>query len=116
MTREELDLWQRYTSSPVRFIVSAAMRPLIQQETTTPSSIDLHGMTLDKAYRAVIGFLEHHASVGSRSVLVISGKRGRISRELPEWCKQVAGVSACRPVMDSQGEHGSYRVTFCRKR
>lgn len=114
LTREEMDLWKRYTSSPPRFIFGSLMH-LPSRQDRRSSSIDLHGMTLNQAHRAVMDFLEHHACVGSRSVLIITGKRGRISRELPHWCVQVSAVSSCRPVMDSMGEHGSYRVTFRRK-
>lgn len=78
--------------------------------------LDLHGMTLQRAYQETIGFLTAHRDLGTRKVLVICGKGDKISREIVHWCLSVTGVSSCTAVADSTGEVGSYRVTFFKKK
>ncbi len=51
--------------------------------------LDLHGMTQDEAYRALLGFLRTARAAGKRCVLVITG-RGRIGggvlkTAVPRW-------------------------------
>ena len=39
--------------------------------------LDLHGMTAERAHRALIGFIQSNYASGARCVLVITGKGGR---------------------------------------
>jgi DNA-nicking Smr family endonuclease len=56
--------------------------------------LDLHGMTLSRAHRALLSFLQRASSDGLTFVLVITGKgraagpeseRGVLRRQVPEW-------------------------------
>jgi DNA-nicking Smr family endonuclease len=56
--------------------------------------LDLHGMTLTRAHRALLSFLQRASSDGLTFVLVITGKgraaapefeRGVLRRQVPEW-------------------------------
>jgi DNA-nicking Smr family endonuclease len=56
--------------------------------------LDLHGMTLTRAHRALLSFLQRASSEGLTFVLVITGKgraagaefeRGVLRRQVPEW-------------------------------
>jgi DNA-nicking Smr family endonuclease len=56
--------------------------------------LDLHGMTLSRAHRALLSFLQRSSSDGLTFVLVITGKgraagpgsaRGVLRRQVPEW-------------------------------
>jgi DNA-nicking Smr family endonuclease len=55
--------------------------------------LDLHGMTQDEAYGALIGFVSRARSAGHRHVLVITGKglskqgQGVLRRMVPRWLK-----------------------------
>ena len=56
--------------------------------------LDLHGHTLDRAHRALAGFIDCAALDGRRCVLVITGKGnigrtgGTIRSEFPRWLNQ----------------------------
>jgi DNA-nicking Smr family endonuclease len=93
------------------------------------AKLDLHGMTLAAAERAVTRFLaEAHAS-GHRVVLIVTGKGlrldggrmmgGRIRAEFPGWLERadnsglVAGVKAAHP---RHGGSGAFYVLLRRKR
>lgn len=64
---------------------------------TPDSRIDLHGMTLAQAHRALIGFVLSGRAAGHRLVLVITGKgrpreagplppeRGLLREQVPDW-------------------------------
>jgi len=54
--------------------------------------IDLHGMTHDGAYRALIGFLRKAQSDDKRVVLVVTGKGGVLREALPLWLGQARHV------------------------
>ncbi|QIE56302.1 DNA mismatch repair protein MutS [Pikeienuella piscinae] len=54
--------------------------------------LDLHGMTAQRAHRALIGFVEQSSAAGRRCLLVITGKGGLndaapgvLHRETPFW-------------------------------
>jgi DNA-nicking Smr family endonuclease len=49
------------------------------------SRIDLHGLTQDGAYRALVGFLSRAQAGGEKLVLVITGKGGVLRKALPLW-------------------------------
>lgn len=54
------------------------------------ASIDLHGMTQDRARAAVEGFLADSQAQGCRVVLIVTGKgrageEGVLKRRLPDW-------------------------------
>ena len=63
------------------------------------AKLDLHGMTQDGAYRALVRFLMAAQSEDKRLVLVITGKGGVLRDALPLWLGQrdleplVSGVS-----------------------
>lgn len=59
--------------------------------------LDLHGMTQERAHRALLNFLQHAQADGASFVLVITGKgrisaegieRGVLRRQVPHWLGQ----------------------------
>ena len=88
--------------------------------------IDLHGMTQDKAHRALEGFLTASQAAGKRCVLVITGKGLRPTGEtgvlrnlVPRWMNapairgRVLGFSTAQP---RDGGTGALYVLLKRKR
>ena len=50
--------------------------------------IDLHGLTQEAAYRALLNFLSQAQAQGAKLVLVITGKGGVLRSQLPLWLGQ----------------------------
>lgn len=75
--------------------------------------IDLHGMTQDKAYRALGPFLARSQEMGKRVVLVVTGKGGSAKKDDLEapWTEPRTGVlRALVPQWLAEGQNGA-RVT-----
>ncbi len=85
--------------------------------------IDLHGLTLDLAHRALIGFLGQARDRGQRVVLVITGKGGpevgALKRLVPMWLATpplAAVIAAAAPAQPQHGGGGALYVYLRRKR
>ncbi|PRY93137.1 DNA-nicking Smr family endonuclease [Hasllibacter halocynthiae] len=77
--------------------------------------IDLHGMTLDAAHPALLGFVARAHGEGRRLVLVITGKgragaaaggRGALRRQVPFWLAQGPLAALVQQVMPAHRRHG----------
>ncbi|MFT3810289.1 MAG: Smr/MutS family protein [Micropepsaceae bacterium] len=85
--------------------------------------IDLHGLTLDLAHKALAGFLMQARGRGHRMVLVITGKGagkgGALKRLVPLWLSappfnaMIAGLAAAQP---QHGGEGALYLYLRRKR
>ena len=81
--------------------------------------IDLHGMTHDRAYRSLVGFLQQAQRGDKRVVLVVTGKGGVLRAALPLWLGQrdlealVSGVSEAHI---KHGGSGAFYVALRRMR
>lgn len=65
---------------------------LAKGKTTPDARLDLHGMTMDRAHKALIQFIASEQASGARCVLVITGKGGARRRDEFEWRTGQAGV------------------------
>lgn len=95
-----------------------APRPARIRTTPAPNRLDLHGLTLDTAYRTLVRFLEQAQAHSMKSVLVITGKgiadnEMSLKRKVPRWLSErpftdyVAGV---RTAPISRGGEGALEV------
>ncbi len=85
--------------------------------------IDLHGLTLDMAHKALAGFLMQARGRGHRVVLVITGKGagkgGALKRLTPLWlsappfAQMIAGLASAQP---RHGGEGALYLYLRRKR
>jgi DNA-nicking Smr family endonuclease len=103
-------------------------RALAKGKRAPQASLDLHGMTLGAAERAVSRFLAEAAGQNLRLVLIVTGKGtrleggrmfgGRIRAEFPVWLERsdnravVAGVRAAHP---RHGGSGAFYVLLRRR-
>jgi DNA-nicking Smr family endonuclease len=85
--------------------------------------IDLHGMTLDLAHRALVGFLVQARDRGQRMVLVITGKGppegGALKRLVPMWLATpplAATIAAAAQAQAHHGGSGALYIYLRRKR
>lgn len=81
--------------------------------------IDLHGMTLDRAHPALIGFIHSAQSRGLRLVLVITGKgqredpydaaprrRGVLKSQVPQWLRMPPLSASVLQISEAHLRHG----------
>lgn len=91
------------------------------------ATLDLHGMTRDRAFTALMQFLESHYRAGSRCLLVITGKGGKpptkeagvLKGLVPRWLaepeprRMLLAIDSARP---KHGGSGAYYLLLKRKR
>ncbi|MBS0546820.1 MAG: Smr/MutS family protein [Proteobacteria bacterium] len=103
-------------------------RALARGKRAPEASLDLHGMTLVAAERAVARFLATSSAEGHRVVLIVTGKGmrleggrvfgGRIRAEFPNWLERednralIAGVRGAHP---RHGGSGAFYVLLRRR-
>ncbi len=108
-----------YLDQPADAIGGHRAADLRRGRTEPEAKIDLHGMTHDRAYRAMIGFLTKAQSDEKRVVLVVTGKGGVLREALPLWLGQadlkplVSGVAEAHV---KHGGSGAFYVSLRRKR
>jgi len=91
-------------------------RALSRGRRAPEAKLDLHGMTLAAAERAVARFLEEAAALDLRVVLIVTGKGlrqdggrvagGRIRAEFPSWLQSDANRARVRGVKAAHARHG----------
>lgn len=87
------------------------------------ATLDLHGLTQDRAYDVLVRFLEGAMERGNRIVLVVTGKGkgdapGVLRAALPQWITKTElsrVVMRIAPALPQHGGNGAYYV-FLRKR
>lgn len=88
-----------YNEQPAAAIGGHADAHLRRGRLEPEARLDLHGLTHDGAYRALLRFLFGAQAAGHKLILVITGKGGVLRERLPLWLGQaelqplVAGVS-----------------------
>ena len=106
-TEDELRLWQTYWEE-----TAATGIPMAPQ---TPPPIpgrrlDLHGLTMQEAYGRTMELLEQHHQLGTKDMVIITGKSGQIRDEFIGWLGNCKHVARWEPLQDRRGGIGSYRV------
>lgn len=91
-------------------------RALSRGRRSPEATLDLHGMTLAAAERAVRRFLEEAVALDMRLVLIVTGKglrqesghivEGRIRAEFPGWLSRVDNRAKVRGVKHAHLRHG----------
>jgi DNA-nicking Smr family endonuclease len=103
-------------------------RALARGRRLPEATLDLHGMTLAAAERAVSRFLEEAVALDLRVVLIVTGKGlreegdrmmgGRIRSEFPVWLSHAgnrARVRGLRPAHPRHGGSGAFYVLLRRR-
>jgi DNA-nicking Smr family endonuclease len=108
-----------YNEQPAPAIGGHADAHLRRGRLEPQSRIDLHGMTQERAYRALVAFLVHARAEGQKLVLVITGKGGVLRSQLPLWLGQnelrvlVAGLNEAHV---RHGGSGAFYVLLKRQK
>ena len=110
LTPKDKDLWHRYVTK-----LLGSKDSIIPKYTFSESNsrkLDLHGHTVNDEWLRFKEFIDQQHKSGAKSVVVITGKSGQISREFREWCKMMPVVRNYEPLGTNNGPAGSYRVNF----
>lgn len=108
-----------YNERPAPSIGGHADAHLRRGRLEPESRLDLHGLTQDGAYRALLGFLLRAQGEGQKLVLVITGKGGVLRGQLPLWLGQpdmralVGGINSAHV---KHGGAGAFYVLLKRHR
>ncbi|QFS84737.1 putative DNA endonuclease SmrA [Roseivivax sp. THAF40] len=108
----------RLSRDPVKMDAKAFTR-MKRGKLKPEARIDLHGMTLDRAHPALIGFIHSAQSRGLRLVLVITGKgqredpydaaprrRGVLKSQVPQWLRMPPISNAVLQISEAHQRHG----------
>ncbi|MEM8631510.1 MAG: Smr/MutS family protein [Pseudomonadota bacterium] len=128
---EPVAVTESLRSAPVTMDKKAYKR-MARGKLSPEDRIDLHGMTLDRAHPALIGFILRSHGAGLRLVLVITGKgkdrpsdgpiperRGVLKHQVPGWLRAAPCgplVMEVQPAHQSHGGEGAYYVYLRRSR
>lgn len=98
-------------------------------ELVLDGTVDLHGMSREKAHVAISGFIHAHYARGSRCLLAITGKgvkkngedeeRGVLREMLPRWLEEPGLrplILACDVAKPKHGGSGAFYILLRRKR
>ena len=106
-----------FNENPAPAIGGHASAHLRRGRLDPEARIDLHGLTQEGAYRALLKILVRAQSESKKLVLVITGKGGVLRAQLPLWLGQselrplIAGVSEAHA---SHGGSGAFYVLLRR--
>ena len=107
ISQKDKEIWDRYIAN-LYASPEHTFRPAKGRDTGLSSKLDLHGMTVQHAFHRVGQFVDEHFSEGSKLIMVVTGKSGKIADEFPAWCHNLPHVRQCDPMMDSRGESGAW--------
>lgn len=106
--RDEMD-WNLYISKLEEEKV--LLRPIDPPESNHFSRrLDLHGLSIHEAWVRFREFVDQHTALGSKSLVVITGRSGMISREFVKWCSRIPGIASYEAIETRNGKAGSYRI------
>lgn len=104
MTKDDHKLWEAVAATvtplgeprkEVVVSIGAVQRAAPLPLPVSRSTLDLHGLTVNDAYRATLDFI---ANSGRRSTLtIITGKSGQIRREFERWVGGLPKVHSVTP-------------------
>lgn len=86
------------------------------------AKLDLHGLTLDEAFRKLKRFVENQHAKGAKTLLVITGKggnkgeKGQLQREVPRWLSLSDMASRILVVSIARPKHGGEGALYVRLR
>lgn len=128
LTDEERMLWEKEKKSdlPIQFTeknnkdnVDKTIRMVKKCFVEIPykqNRLDLHGMTAEKAHKALASFINTQFLLQNRKLLVITGKGSGMLRDaLPKWLSTdrfTNMVSSCVIAKVKDGGDGAYYVTL----
>jgi hypothetical protein len=116
LTEDDMQTWLTYIDSigkyHMPYYLFVPNRDIVSSSATTITSrkLDLHGKILHVAWGMFNEFIDLHHTCDNGSVVVITGKSGKIAEEFPSWCKNNPKIKRYEGLTNSDGRSGSYRI------
>lgn len=91
MTKEsDNELWQLYINGILKLTPrhNIPKGKVITLENTS-YVLDLHNHTVNAAYKKFNDFVDKHISLGTKQIMIITGKSGIIKNEFEIWCENL---------------------------
>lgn len=85
LSPDDARVWKRFTDNMGSGGTRHKLTGSTPDRRASDRTIDLHGLTVQKAHSLVRSFLESARRDGIPTVRVITGKSGRIRSEFPVW-------------------------------
>lgn len=120
LTSEDKALWDTFSKTVTPLGKVSKFKELGQRITSRfkfrhpetmilPTTLDLHGFTLAEAHKIFLLFLNKHAELGTKSIIVITGRgkegSGLLKSEFPLWLENpsVKGIIKSNNAPERQG-------------
>lgn len=110
LTNDDRSTWENYIGK-VFSGPEMSFKPNKGKDTSLKSKLDLHGMTIQQAFNNVRMFIEEHWSEGSKYVVIVTGKSGKISDEFTSWCSNLLQIRTIEPIGDTDTP-GAWLITL----
>lgn len=111
VTQDDQKVWDNYING-VFSKPEITFNPNKGRDSSLRTKLDLHGMTIQQAFNSVRMFVEEHWSEGSKYIVVVTGKSGKIAEEFPDWCNNLFQIRELEAMTDSRGQVGSWIVVL----
>lgn len=114
LSDEDKKVWEDFTKGDSmtfgkRSITNKRLHP---QGKRTIQTIDLHSMTVQRAYEFVQNAIECACLSGDKYLFVITGKSGQIRKEFESWISKFNRVSHLEQITDKDGLVGKFKLTI----
>ena len=132
MKQEDMDVWNEVIKT-VTPLGQTEKLPLLKRlfprrffyfsRPPLSTRLDLHQFTLQEAFDAFNGFINEHGVLGTRSVLVVTGKgadgKGLLRKEFPLWTERAGireKIQRIEQAPPHMGGEGAFLVYLKRKK
>jgi len=123
-----VDVGQKITSKKANMLMehghapgldSSAKRRMRRGKIDIDATIDLHGLSKDKAYPALVRFIEIAFQMGHQTILVITGKGlkqdgtvGVLRKSVPDWLNQQSVAPWIKGFSYAAPKHGGVGALY----
>jgi len=110
ISERDRSLWKRIASTVTRLGLPQpcrpAMMPIIMSSIAFPTTLDLHGYKIHDAYLKTIEYLKNARYHNLKTVIIITGKSGKINEEFPYWLDKMSFIRSINQINGG----GAWRV------
>lgn len=111
---------QRQAETKIEGLSKKARRAVAGGRTPIDASLDLHGLTQQKAFMALVRFVHRQAQLGARRLLIVTGKGKEgtsvLRQNFPSWCADEQLSPYIAALHEAAPNHGGAGAFYLRLR